>query len=231
VAGAQGGRLKPVLLVVAGPNGAGKTTVTARLRAERWSEGVEYLNPDEIARDRFGDWNSPDAILKAAEWTKRRREELLAQGAGIAFETVLSTEEKIDFLARARGAGYFIRVFFIATADPRINAARVADRVLAGGHAVPIEKIHIVPGLKGGEMATERLSMCKTREILRQRLVLDRAHRAISASVGLGVLAAHVPRTDDPIFIAGLRLRSFGTLPGVPVPTARMCAAPGRSPP
>ena len=66
--------MKPVLLVVAGPNGAGKTTVTARLRAERWSEGVEYLNPDEIARARFGDWNSPDAVLKAAEWTKERRE-------------------------------------------------------------------------------------------------------------------------------------------------------------
>jgi hypothetical protein len=34
-------------------------------------------------------------------------------------------------------------------------------------------------------MATERSSMRKTREILRQRLVLDRAHRATSA-VGLG---------------------------------------------
>jgi predicted ABC-type ATPase len=133
--------LKPVLLVVAGPNGAGKTTVTARLRAERWSEGVEYLNPDEVARDRFGDWNSPDAILKAANWTTQRRQELLAQGAGIAFETVLSTDEKIDFLAHAKDAGYFVRVFFIATSDPRINAARVADRVLAGGHSVPIEKI------------------------------------------------------------------------------------------
>jgi predicted ABC-type ATPase len=55
--------------VIAGPNGAGKTTVTARRRAERCSEGVEYLNPDEIARDRFGDWNSPTAVLQAAEWT------------------------------------------------------------------------------------------------------------------------------------------------------------------
>ena len=55
--------MNPVLLVIAGPNGAGKTTVTARLRAERWSEGVEYLNPDEIARDRFGDWNSAEAVL------------------------------------------------------------------------------------------------------------------------------------------------------------------------
>ncbi len=141
MAGSHGRLLKPVLLVIAGPNGAGKTTVTTRLRAERWSEGVEYLNPDEIARDRFGDWNSPAAILKAAEWTTQRREELLAQRAGIAFETVLSTDEKIDFLARSKDAGYFVRVFFIATADPRINAARVADRVLSGGHAVPIDKI------------------------------------------------------------------------------------------
>lgn len=34
-----------------------------------------------------------------------------------------------------------MRVFFIGTSDPRINAARVADRVIRGGHTVPIEKI------------------------------------------------------------------------------------------
>jgi len=133
--------VKPALLVIAGPNGGGKTTVTARLREERWSEGVEYLNPDEIARDRFGDWNSPEAVLAAARWTDARREELLASGAGIAFETVLSTPSKLEFLARARQRGYFVRVFFIGTNDPRINAARVAGRVMEGGHTVPIEKI------------------------------------------------------------------------------------------
>jgi predicted ABC-type ATPase len=133
--------LKPVLLIIAGPNGAGKTTVTARLREERWSEHVEYLNPDEIARDRFGDWNSPAAVLSAAKWTTQRREDLLTARAGLAFETVMSTDEKIDFIVRAKHAGYFVRVFFIATSDPRINAARVTGRVLAGGHAVPIEKI------------------------------------------------------------------------------------------
>jgi predicted ABC-type ATPase len=133
--------VKPVLLVVAGPNGAGKTTVTVRLREERWSEGVEYLNPDDVARDRFGDWNSPRAVLEAARWTEARREVLLASGAGIAFETVLSTASKLDFIARAKDRGYFIRVFFIGTSDPRINAARVAGRVMEGGHTVPIEKI------------------------------------------------------------------------------------------
>ena len=133
--------MKPVLLVIAGPNGSGKTTVTVRLREERWSEGVEYLNPDEIARDRFGDWNSPGAIKQAAEWTEARREELLLAGQGIAFETVFSTDGKTRFLHRAKKAGYFIRFFFIGTSDPRINAARVAGRVMEGGHTVPIEKI------------------------------------------------------------------------------------------
>jgi len=133
--------VRPILLVIAGPNGAGKTTVTVRLRQERWSDRVEYLNPDEVARDRFGDWNSPEAVLSAARWTETRREELLAAKASIAFETVLSSEGKIDFLARAKDAGYFIRVFFIGTSGPRINAARVAGRVMAGGHTVPIEKI------------------------------------------------------------------------------------------
>lgn len=133
--------MRPSLLVVAGPNGSGKTTLTVRLRQDRWSDGVEYLNPDDVARDRFGDWNSPDAVLRAAEWTRKRREELLNAGSGIAFETVFSSPEKLDFLSRARAAGYFTRVFFVSTADPRINAARVAGRMLQGGHAVPIEKI------------------------------------------------------------------------------------------
>jgi len=133
--------MNPILLVVAGPNGSGKTTVTVRLRADRWSEGVEYLNPDDIARDRFGDWNSPEATLEAARWTTARREALLAVHQGIAFETVFSTDDKLDFVVRAKAAGYFVRVFFIGTSDPRINAARVAGRVMAGGHTVPIEKI------------------------------------------------------------------------------------------
>jgi predicted ABC-type ATPase len=133
--------VKPALLVIAGPNGSGKTTLTARLREDRWSEGVEYLNPDDVAQDRFGDWNSPQAVLEAVQWTTARREELLSARRGLAFETVFSSPEKLAFLARARQAGYFSRIFFVGTSDPRINAARVAGRVMQGGHAVPIDKI------------------------------------------------------------------------------------------
>jgi len=133
--------VKPVLIVIAGPNGAGKTTVTERIRRDHWSDGVTYLNPDEVARDRFGDWNAQASVLEAAEWVRKRREELVAAGESLAFETVLSMPDKIAFVTQARASGYFVRSFFVSTSDPTINAARVARRVMEGGHTVPIDKI------------------------------------------------------------------------------------------
>jgi predicted ABC-type ATPase len=133
--------VKPTLLIIAGPNGSGKTTVTVELRRDRWSEGVEYLNPDDVAEERFGGWNSHEAVLAAAKWVTARREELLASHAGMAFETVFSAPDKVDFVRKAKDLGYFVRVFFVGTADPKINASRVMGRVMGGGHSVPMEKI------------------------------------------------------------------------------------------
>ena len=132
---------KPRLLVIAGPIGAGKTTVTERGVAHEWFAGCQYINPDFIARDEFGDWNSPGVILKAAQLATQLREGYLANGQSMAFETVFSAPDKVEFLYRAHQQGYFIRVFFVATTDPSINASRVARRVMQGGHDVPIPKI------------------------------------------------------------------------------------------
>jgi predicted ABC-type ATPase len=133
--------VNPILIVIAGPNGSGKTTVTAKLRGTEWSEGVEYINPDDVAREKFGDWNDPIAVRKAADWAGQRRDELVASGQSLAFETVFSTYDKVQFVHRAKSAGYFVRVFFVGTSDPNINAARVAARVAEGGHTVPLDKI------------------------------------------------------------------------------------------
>lgn len=133
--------LRPKLLVVAGPNGSGKTTVTEQGLAHEWFAGCEYINPDLIARDEFGDWNSPEAIYQAANLAQTRREIYLQAGKSMAFETVFSAPDKVDFLYRAHQRGYFIRVFFVGTSAPEINAARVARRVMQGGHDVPIPKI------------------------------------------------------------------------------------------
>lgn len=47
-------RLVPI--VIAGPNGSGKTSVTSKILHHEWLEDSEYINPDNVARDVFGDY-------------------------------------------------------------------------------------------------------------------------------------------------------------------------------
>ena len=135
--------VNPRLVVIAGPNGSGKTSITEQLKELRhkWMRGCVYVNPDDIALEKFGDWNNPAAVLNAANYAKSLRELLLQERRDFAFETVLSAGEKIDFIMRAKNAGYFIRVFFVGTDHPKINAARILTRLEDGGHGVPMEKI------------------------------------------------------------------------------------------
>ncbi len=131
----------PEMIVIAGPNGSGKTSVTQKLLHHEWAEGTMYINPDEVAQEKFGDWNSKEAIMKAARYCADMREKCLMYHRSFVFETVMSAEDKIDFIIRAKQAGFFLRLFFISTSHPSINAARIAGRVMKGGHDVPIPKI------------------------------------------------------------------------------------------
>ena len=79
--------------------------------------------------------------MEAAKLAEDRRESCLRSHTGFCFETVLSTTRNLDLLQRAQQSGFFIRCYYVLTADPQINVARVASRVAAGGHDVPVEKI------------------------------------------------------------------------------------------
>ncbi len=132
---------KPTLCVVAGPNGSGKTSTTIQLLANEWSEGSLYINPDNIAQEKFGDWNSPEAVLKAARYATDLRYKCLNEKRDFVFETVFSSDEKLEFLRKAHESGFFIRFFFVCTSNPKINVSRITKRYLEGGHEVPISKI------------------------------------------------------------------------------------------
>lgn len=132
---------RPVLIVIAGPNGSGKTSVTSKILHHEWLEDSEYINPDNVARDVFGDWNDCDAVLRAANYCNDWREKCLKERKSHIFETVMSANDKLKYILRAKDAGFFVRLFFVSTSSPTINAKRVAERVLKGGHDVPIPKI------------------------------------------------------------------------------------------
>ncbi len=114
---------KPVLIVIAGPNGSGKTSVTSKILHHEWME------------------DSMDAIMQAAKYSEDLREQCLLEHKSLIFETVLSAKDKVDYICRAIHAGFFVRLFFVCTASPTINASRIANRVMEGGHDVPIPKI------------------------------------------------------------------------------------------
>ncbi|MBR4841532.1 MAG: zeta toxin family protein [Bacteroidaceae bacterium] len=131
---------KPVMCIVAGPNGSGKTTTTEQLLKNEWGADSLYINPDNIAKDIYGDWNSTEAVLKAAQKATEQRYECLKNGTDFVFETVFSSAEKMDFIQKAKDAGFFIRIFYVCTESPLININRIAQRYLNGGHEVPISK-------------------------------------------------------------------------------------------
>lgn len=122
---------KPEIVVFAGPNGSGKSTITELLRPPY----MPYINADEIQRVLGCD------NLQAAKLAEERRETCLKEHQDFCFETVLSTDRNLKLLRRAKETGFFIRCYYVLTADPQINVARVMSRVFAGGHDVPVDKI------------------------------------------------------------------------------------------
>ncbi len=132
---------KPVLIVIAGPNGSGKTTITSKILHHEWLEDAVYVNPDIVAQEKFGGWNNQEAIMKSVKYCEELREKCLLEKQSLIFETVLSIPQKIDYIKKAKNAGFFVRLFFVSTSSPATNAARIAKRVMEGGHDVPIPKI------------------------------------------------------------------------------------------
>lgn len=77
----------------------------------------------------------------AADIAEFIRQQLLKQDISFTYETVMSHEGKVDFLAKAKQQGYKVYLYYIATEDPEINNSRVNIRVAQNGHAVAPEVI------------------------------------------------------------------------------------------
>lgn len=131
---------QPTLVIMAGPNGAGKTTIMTRLAKCGWLKGMVYQNQDFIAQNLFGGWNNDDAIKKSEVYCYEQRESCLKERKDIAFETV-SGVSKLDYIRRAKAAGYRIIYLFVCTYSPTVHASRVAIRVMKGGHSIAIPTI------------------------------------------------------------------------------------------
>lgn len=116
---------KPMVLVFAGPNGSGKSTITGFFEIVG-----DYTNADEIVK------TMNISNQEAAEYVDRMRYKAIERDEDFTFETVLSSQYKIELLKKAKENGYFIKCIFVLTVNPYTNVARVKARAASGGHDV-----------------------------------------------------------------------------------------------
>jgi predicted ABC-type ATPase len=129
---------QPTLAVIAGPNGSGKTSFYEQFLRQQFPR---WVNADAVALSLTG-VSAGKRNLTAARLAEEERERLIAERVTFAFETVFSrTGHWMGLLRKAQGLGYRLELFFICTADPVMNAARVRTRMGRGGHAVPLDKV------------------------------------------------------------------------------------------
>jgi predicted ABC-type ATPase len=127
---------RPTLTIIAGANGAGKSTLTAGNPGTFAASPL--LDPDAFANTLRSSGTGVSAIAAGKE-VLRLAKEHLKQRESFAVETTLSGKNYLQMMQYARGIdrGFEVILIYIGTESVEINLARIAKRVLAGGHNVP----------------------------------------------------------------------------------------------
>jgi predicted ABC-type ATPase len=130
---------RPFIFVLAGVNGAGKSSVGGALLAEH---GLTWFNPDSYARELVTQLGLgvTQANGRAWELGRRQLESAMVDGTNYAFETTLGATTIPEMLAKA-SRSHDVVMLFCGLSSLQLHLQRVAQRIKAGGHAIPEQKI------------------------------------------------------------------------------------------
>lgn len=134
----------PWIWILAGPNGSGKTTIAREPKVIALTAGSPSLNADDVAKviaEAADTPVTPEISLQAAHSVDAAVEQHVKDGASFTVETVLSSPKYKATVKEARKAGFKIGLIFVFTSRADLNVLRVSQRVSAGGHHVPKDKV------------------------------------------------------------------------------------------
>lgn len=131
--------MRPFIFVLAGVNGAGKSSVGGALLRQH---GLDWFNPDAYARELVRELRMDigEANARAWEYGKRCLEAAIANRSNHAFETTLGGNTISELLGTAAET-HSIVMLYCGLASPELHVARVALRVVHGGHHIAEERI------------------------------------------------------------------------------------------
>ncbi|RXK03323.1 MULTISPECIES: zeta toxin family protein [Halarcobacter] len=129
--------MKKTLYIIAGANGSGKTTFALNFSQ---LENLKFINADEIAKQ-----YDPNDIQKfKVKAGKKFFEELdisLQEPKSFVIETTLSGKYLVKVIKKAKELGFHTSLIYLYLETNEENIYRVKNRVLKGGHDVPIDDI------------------------------------------------------------------------------------------
>ena len=124
-----------LIVIVAGPNGAGKTTFFDHYLKLRYPQ-LPFHNADEIASQLCPE-DPASVAVRAGREMLRRVDLCLAEGGGFVVETTLSGRGYARAIRAWQSVGYEVHLYFLSLPSVDYSLARVAARVLQGGHNIP----------------------------------------------------------------------------------------------
>ena len=125
---------RPTFTLIAGANGSGKSTLT-NSNPDIFAS-FPILDPDVIAKTIQSAVTASSAIT-AGRQALQMAKQLLHNQKSFAVETTLSGKNYLQMMLDARNLGFEVVLVYIGTETVEINLARIANRVLVGGHDVP----------------------------------------------------------------------------------------------
>lgn len=127
------------IYIIAGPNGAGKTTFATKFLPE-YVDCTEFLNADLIAAG-LSPFAPAKQNLRASELMLERMQQLLGLHRTFSFETTLAAKSYSQHIPGWRAMGYSVFLFFLWLPSEELAIERVANRVIQGGHDIPVSTI------------------------------------------------------------------------------------------
>lgn len=123
------------VIIIAGPNGAGKTTFAREFLPNEAGCPI-FVNADLIAAG-LAPFAPETAALQAGRLMLQELARHFAARENFAFETTLSGRSYVSHIRAWQQAGYRVKLIFLRLDSPEEAMARVAQRVLQGGHDIP----------------------------------------------------------------------------------------------
>ncbi len=126
--------------IVAGPNGSGKTTFALNYLS-KFTDCNSFVNADMIASG-LSPFKPATVQIQASRLFLNEIKNYISKKETFAFETTLSGKTYVKLINQLILDNWYIILIYLWIPSIEFSAFRVKERVLQGGHNIPLEAIN-----------------------------------------------------------------------------------------